>query len=178
MTKAELLRAIRDMDDDDRRELLAALRDDSDADDEFGIANAVGERAGTPPRGFTKPRALTKPTSAADSLAMDAAPATARGQAQLRIAAELCESVIGRETVLACDSAESIVRTALLALGAPTARTAHVDALPAMLSAALRGQRTTTATRSPIGLFRPVLAADRGDNFAKRFPAVARVRAA
>lgn len=174
MTRAELKRALDEMDPAERRKLLAEL-DEGTADNMVPSERMteqderrLGRAARDSRLGYDQTPVL---------LACDAMPSTPEGQAQWRRAERVCKPIIGEDACLAHDSAESMLRATGAALGIDAARSVHRSALPALLDAAFRAQRQP-AKASPVGLFRPVLAADRGDNFAKRFPNVARVRAA
>ena len=137
MTRDELLRAIDSLDEEDRRDLLRTLSER--AADEIGITNAAAERAGKP-RELTRPRGFGAEDAA---LAMDAAPASAAGQRALRVAIERVAPFVGRDAVLAQDSAEAVYRRALVLLGV-SPRDMHAHALPAVFDATVKQQRGGT----------------------------------
>ena len=114
---------------------------------------------------------------ASDCLAMDAAPASAAGQRELRVAAARCSSILGADAALAFNSAEAVVRGALHALGVRE-REIHRDALPHVLAAALRGAGASgdpDTARSLWARPAPVTTAD-DRSFSRRFPNAAAVR--
>ncbi len=92
---------------------------------------------------------------AEDALAMDAAPASAAGQRALRVAAARCASILGADAALSYDSAEDVLRSALAALGVPSARTVHYSALVPLLTTVTRQQTLATDDGVHGGVPRP-----------------------
>ncbi|MDA8253192.1 MAG: hypothetical protein M0Z28_29035 [Rhodospirillales bacterium] len=131
--KNRLRRLLDSRDYDEIEGLLAALGERSASDDEIGIVNAAGERAGRP-RELTKPRRFGAEDAA---LALDAAPSSAAGQRALRVAIERVAPFVGRDEVLAQDSAEAVYRRALVLLGV-SPRDLHAHALPFVFDATVK----------------------------------------
>jgi hypothetical protein len=95
--------------------------------------------------------------------------------ANREVAISEVEGVVGRHTVLACDSAASVFQTALKQMGVPT-QGIHVSALPSIFRAHRDRMRRTSAGGSDP---RPYVAQDSRSAaaFAKSFPDLARIKA-
>jgi len=158
------------------KELLAELLDGGAEDAEgVGAVNARGERAGRPPEPL-------EPRRYGEDMAMDAAPNSARGQAQARQAIAYLQPTVG-DVVLAADSAEGAFRLALDSMGVAQRRL-HRDALPDVFRATVRrqaagGHHGGVLPQGGVPYSTPAapLARDGGDSaFARRFPNAAAIR--
>jgi hypothetical protein len=101
--------------------------------------------------------------------------ATSAGRivADREVAIREVEGTVGRDTVLACDSAASVFRAALSSMGID-ARNLHRDALPEVFRGHARQRRIAAGGG---GYSAPMAMDARGSaDFARRFPDLARIR--
>jgi hypothetical protein len=137
------------------------------SDEDFGSAIAMLRDVLAGGAAEDEETGLPRPGGAMDQrhrFAMDSA-SPGKIVAERELAIQECSLSVPRESLIACDSAENVFRTALRQMGVPSDNL-HPSALPAMFRTVRRGGSPTQH------LSNPRAAAD----FATRFPDAARIR--